>query len=116
MEARHSNHPSAPSPSLQARRHFAAFGLLLAGGAALGFHASLSADPAAPPAPVFTSHPLRRAAVAPASAVVVEPVEAAAVVEPAEETPPTVRRHHHHLRRPMLASADRSPYTLIILP
>jgi hypothetical protein len=115
MEARHSNHPSAPSPSLQARRHFAAFGLLLAGGAALGFHASLSADSAAPPAPVFTSHPVRRAAVTPTSAVVVEPVEAAAVVEPAEEAPPTVRRHHHH-RRPMLASADRPPYTLIILP
>lgn len=114
--------PSAPSPALQARRHFAAFGLLLAGGAALGFHASLSSDPEAPSAPVFTSHPVRSAgrarvapASAPASAPAVEPVEAAAVVEPAEEAPPTARRHHRH-HRSMLASSDRSSYTLIILP
>jgi hypothetical protein len=106
---------STPSPALQARRHFAAFGLLLAGGAALGFHASLSSDSEAPSAPVFTSHPVRRAPVARASAPVVEPVEAAAVVEPAEEAPPTARRHHRH-HRSMLASSDRAPYTLIILP
>ena len=59
-----------PSPTRQARRHFAAFGLLLASGAALGFHASLS-DADEPSGPVFTSHPVRparRAPVAPTSA------------------------------------------------
>ena len=107
----------APSPALQARRHFAAFSLLLAGGAALGFHASLSLDAPAPSAPVITSHPVRpaRARVAPASPPVVDAVEAAAVVEPVEEAPPAVRRHHRH-HRAMLASSDRSDYTLIILP
>lgn len=107
----------APSPALQARRHFAAFGLLLAGGAALGFHASLTLDSPAHSAPVITSHPVRpaRAPVAPASPPVVDAVEAAAVVEPVEEAPPAARRHHRH-HRSMLASSDRSDYTLIILP
>lgn len=108
----------APSPTHQARRHFAAFGLLLASGAALGFHASLS-DGDEPSGPAFTSHPIRparRAPVAPTSAPVVEPDEAAAAVEPVEEAPLTVRRRHHRPHRSMLASSERSAYTLIILP
>lgn len=108
----------APSPARQARRHFAAFGLLLASGAALGFHASLS-DADEPSGPVVTSHPVRparRAPVAPTSAPVLEPVEAAAAVEPVEEAPLAVRRRHHRPHRSMLASSERSTYTLIILP
>jgi len=107
-----------PSPARQARRHFAAFGLLLASGAALGFHASLS-EADEPPGPAFTSHPVRparRAPVAPASAPAVGPVEAAAAVEPVEQAPLTARRRHHRPHRSMLASSERSAYTLIILP
>lgn len=116
-------HPRGPMSAPLARPVrplVAAFALLLVGAAALGRHALSSDAPTAAPTvarAVVHARPAPAPVVTPPAAPPV--AEAAAVVETVAAEAPVERpraRRHHHRRRPMLASAGRSAYTLIILP
>lgn len=104
-----------------ARPLAAALALLLVGAAALGLRA-LPGDAPTPTAPVARALVRARPAPAPVVAPPAAPApvaEAAAVAEDVVREAPVerrrARRHHRH-HRALLASADRSAYTLIILP